>query len=215
MIFHTKNYLPIYLCSALLACQTAPTQDKTSVPITNDSVKQSMQKDSLTDPDLTDTIPASFYGPDTYRPEAVRTVQKFTQQQYAQDLQAGIIDSASKKFQLFEYDLNDDGIKEIFVALNGPYFCGSGGCSFLLLDATGKLITSFTVTEAPFVVLPEKKNGYHNLMVYSDKAWRVLSFDGKKYPSNPSVAPKSPQIPGDGLPRILHTEAEPFPSFYF
>jgi hypothetical protein len=200
------------MCSLLMACHNSPKQE---ITIVIDSNGKSQQVDSLIKPDTMYNVAENLYGPDTYRPAAVATVQQFAQQQYASDLQSGVIDSASRKFQLFEYDVNDDGSKEIFVALNGSYFCGTGGCSFVLLDASGNLISKFTVATQPFVVLPEKKNGYHNLMLYSNKAWRVLVFDGKKYPSNASVLPAAKLLPGDGLPRILNTTQEPYPSFYF
>lgn len=212
----TKPFLFTCFCGILLSCQTTTNQESSITTPANGTVQQlPIVHDSISDPDTTDTIAASLYGPDTYRPAAIATVQHFAQQRYAQDLKNGIIDSASRKFQLFEYDLNEDGSKEIFVALNGSYFCGSGGCSFLLLDSSGNLISNFTVSTRPFVVLPEKKNGYHHLMVYSNKAWRVLQFDGKKYPSNPSILPAATLLPGDGLPRLLNTTQEPYPSFYF
>ncbi|MFD1079553.1 DUF6624 domain-containing protein, partial [Longispora fulva] len=49
----------------------------------------------------------------------------------ANDLE--IITQEQRKFQLFQIDLNNDGEKEVFVNFITPYFCGSGGCTILLL----------------------------------------------------------------------------------
>lgn len=95
-------------------------------------------------------------------------------------------------------DLKDDGTQEAIVYLIGPGWCGSGGCSSLILapnGATFKVITRTTVTQLPIRVLPEKTNGWHDLGVgvggggiragYEAR----LRFNSKKYPSNPTVPP--------------------------
>jgi hypothetical protein len=95
-------------------------------------------------------------------------------------------------------DLKDDGTQEVIVYLIGHSWCGSGGCSSLILAAKGssfKVITKTTVTQLPIRVLFTKTNGWHDLGVevggggiqpgYEAK----LRFNGKKYPSNPSVPP--------------------------
>ena len=95
-------------------------------------------------------------------------------------------------------DLKEDGKQEALVYLLGPEWCGSGGCSCLILAPSGssfKIITRTTVTQLPVSLLPEKTNGWRDLAVgvggggiqpgYEAR----LKFNGKKYPSNPTVPP--------------------------
>ena len=49
---------------------------------------------------------------------------------------------SDRKFQMYKIDLNKDGKQEIFVRFLTPYFCGTGGCNFLLLDHEGEIITN-------------------------------------------------------------------------
>lgn len=98
---------------------------------------------------------------------------------------------ADRKFQYENIDLNGDGITETFVRFSSPYYCGSGGCTFLLLDNHQKIITKFTVMEAPIYVQKITKNGWAVLLINDRGVFKELSFNGKKYPSNPSILPKS------------------------
>ena len=95
-------------------------------------------------------------------------------------------------------DLKDDGIKEVIVYLTGRSWCGSGGCSTLILVPKGssyKVITRILITHPPIRVLTTKSNGWHDIAVqvggggilhaYEAK----LSFNGKTYPINPSIPP--------------------------
>ncbi len=93
-----------------------------------------------------------------------------------------------RRFQFSTIDLNGDGVNEIFVYLNSPSFCGSGGCTFLLLDNNLNLITRFTVTRAPILVSKETKNNWRKLYLLSD-GYREMIYDTKtkSYPENPSL----------------------------
>ena len=108
---------------------------------------------------------------------------------FKDDLSKNLIEEPGRKFKFFEYDLNNDQEKEIFVGLTGPYFCGSGGCTILLLSPKGELITKFTVTAYPISIAGSNTSGWKNLILNSNGADHLVKFDGKKYPSNPSVQP--------------------------
>lgn len=115
------------------------------------------------------------------------------------------MEQADRQFQLFKIDLNGDGRKEYFVRFLSPYFCGTGGCTFLLLDADFQLINKFTVTNPPIFVSKVKENGWATMMVKSEGAFRQLIYKDGKYPSNPTVLPKSDLFPS-GHDAVLFEE---------
>jgi hypothetical protein len=103
-----------------------------------------------------------------------------------------IMDQSERIFQYENVDLNDDGIPETFVRFSSSYFCGSGGCTFLLLDDKQNIITKFTVMDAPIFVERKKIKGWSILLVKNGGVFKELAFNGSKYPSNPSIVPKAP-----------------------
>lgn len=71
----------------------------------------------------------------------------------------------------------------------------------LILDSDGasyKLVTQTTVTRLPVRILNSKSNGWHDLSVVVAGGGiqpgyeALLSFDGKTYPTNPTVPPARP-----------------------
>ena len=107
--------------------------------------------------------------------------------QFKEDLEKEWIDTISRKFKYEQFDLNGDGKKEIFVGLTGPYFCGSGGCTMFLLSNQGNVITRFTVIDYPLYISTEETNEWRDLILYSNKSYRKVSFESNSYPSNPST----------------------------
>jgi hypothetical protein len=86
-----------------------------------------VMKDSLADPDPADTIAATSYAAFSTNLKTAEKVRKFLQTEFKDDIDKKAIDENSKKFIQYEFDINDDGKKEIFVGLTGSFFCGSGG----------------------------------------------------------------------------------------
>lgn len=119
----------------------------------------------------------------------VNLIQQTLGIMFKDDLSKNLIEEPSRKFKFFEYDLNNDQKKEIFVGLTGPYFCGSGGCTILLLDSRGKLVNKFTVTESPISIANTNSIGWRDLILHSNGKDHLVKFNGKSYPSNPSVQP--------------------------
>jgi hypothetical protein len=216
-----KNVLVIatFLLAVTFACNTAEKKEATdnitveSVTITEE--KPAPEPPPPYDPDPTDTIPGDQYGINSSSKQTAVLVRLTLKDQLKADLEKNIVDSLSRKFIFFEYDLNDDGNKEIFTGVTGPYFCGSGGCSPYILDNQGNVITHFSVSDYPFVVDNKKTNGWKDLFIMSNGKYRIVKFDGKKYPSNPSTLPALKTIPGDGLTRALNYVNEPYPWFTF
>ncbi len=202
------------------ACSTADKKEEnaatTETSVTADTITAAAPvTEPSYDPDPTDTIPGDQYGINSSSKQTADLVRLTLQDKLKADLEKNIVDSLSRKFIFFEYDLNDDGNKEIFVGLIGPYFCGSGGCSPYLLDNQGNVITHFSVSDYPIVIDNNKTNGWKDLFIRSNGKDRIVKFDGKKYPSNPSTLPALKVLPGDGLPRALNFVNEPYPWFRF
>jgi len=210
-----KSYvsLTLVLLMAIFSCknETKIEPEQTSLP--DSTVVE--KTDPVIDPDPTDSIPAESYGINSSSMQTAALVRLTLQDLYKDDLAKNFIQENSRKFIFFEYDLNEDGKKEIFVGLTGGYFCGSGGCTQLILDDQGNVISTFSVSDYPVIIDNNKTNGWKDLIIYSGSKNRIVKFDGKKYPPNPSVLPELKLIPGDGLPRAMNFINEPYPWFGF
>ena len=144
------------------------------------------------------------YVPQSTNEQTAANLQNFLRNFTASDKE--FLTENDRRFQFYEVDLNDDGSKEIFVRFMGPYFCGSGGCTFLLLDNYGEIITRFTVTRAPLFIEKEKRNGWSLLLVKDSGVFKELVFENGTYPANPSVLPKAPYDAPSGHAEILFDE---------
>lgn len=152
------------------------------------------------------------YSPHNSNIETAKKISSYLKNLLKDDLK--LMTPDQRVFQYEEVDLNGDNTKEYLVGFKNSYFCGSGGCTFYLLYNDGTVITIFSVSEAPFIALKSKTNGWRNLLVHSDRSLRILKFDGKTYPNNPSVSPKFTEIPSDDAYRLLWDEF-PIPTFNF
>ncbi|MGB7552731.1 MAG: hypothetical protein WBM04_00045 [Candidatus Korobacteraceae bacterium] len=95
-------------------------------------------------------------------------------------------------------NLTDNGEGQVVVYLQGRQWCGTGGCTTLILvpeDSSYKVISSITVGWPPVRVLRTKTKGWHDLGIWVQGGGiqtgyeADISFDGKAYPSNPSIPP--------------------------
>ena len=74
-------------------------------------------------------------------------------------------------------------------------------------EGTYSLVTKMTVTRLPIRVMREKSYGWHDISVAVGGAGipayeARIRFNGKKYPSNPSVAPAQP-VKGEAQGRVI------------
>ena len=108
------------------------------------------------------------------------------------------VEERTTRYSAASVDLRDDGKSEAIVYLIGPRWCGSSGCSLLVLAPEGssyKVITKTTVTQPPIRVLSTKTNGWYDLGVWVQGGGiqpgyeARLAFNGRKYPGNPTVPP--------------------------
>lgn len=88
--------------------------------------------------------------------------------------------------------------KAVLVYLRGSEWCGSGGCTLLVLMPRGdsfEVKGDVSITRPPIRVLNHMTHGWHDLGVYVAGGGIIpgydaaLPFDGAKYAENPSVPP--------------------------
>ena len=96
------------------------------------------------------------------------------------------------------FDLNNDGETEAVVYLISPGYCGSGGCTTLVVTPESnsfRVISRITITRLPIRVLEESSHGWRNLSVQVQGGGIIrpyeaeLRFDGNTYPTNPTMPP--------------------------
>ena len=95
-------------------------------------------------------------------------------------------------------DLNGDGKLEALVRLSGDAWCGSGGCTSLVLSRDGRsyrVISKVSITQLPIRALETSHHGWRDLGVtvagggIEPSYEAALTFNGYTYPGNPSVPP--------------------------
>ena len=115
----------------------------------------------------------------------------------------------NRKFIYNAVDLNDDGKDEYLVGLIGSEFCGRAGCNMLVLNNTYKVITAMTIVQYPvYVGAPggkEVTKGYSNLYLSTGgKGLVKMAWNGKSYPTNPSLAPAESKSTVEGKFKFLN-----------
>ncbi len=187
---------------------------KTEIKSVEKPIETNTQENKLVDPDPDDGVPPERYSPHNSNIEVAAKIRIFLIDDLLKD-DLKLMTKDQRKFQYEEVDLNGDGKKEYLVGFKNSYFCGSGGCTYYLLNNDGSVITIFSVSDAPFIAMVVLKTyGWKDLLVKSDGSLRHLKFNGKTYPENPSVAPKFTEIPSDDAYRLLWDEF-PIPTFKF
>jgi hypothetical protein len=180
------------------------------------------QSNSNNEPEAsaTDTMQTNQQEPDTSRGQGQPTATQATEDNtvrlirltlsdlYKDDIGKELIDTFSRQFKYSQYDLNNDGRQEILVGLTGPYFCGSGGCTMYLLTNHGDVITKFSVVSYPVYVDTITTKGWKDLIIYSGGSNRVVKWNGKSYPSNPSILPKMTAEPSAKQTKLLDWEEQ-------
>jgi hypothetical protein len=140
---------------------------------------------------------ASAEAPAESSPDPVRSgIERYLKKYLRDDLKT--MDAEDRKYSYDTFDLNNDGRKEIFVALINSYFCGSGGCTLLILNPDFTLHSRMTVVKNfPLHASSKTTHGWRDLVVDS-RGPHLLKHNGKKYPSNPSIQPdvKLEEVPG-------------------
>ena len=173
----TQRILLAIVTLTLFACGNKKEESKVENKITIDTVNTPIATEEKASELITDSTEIKL--------------KNFMIKDYIKD-DIKLLMEADHQFQFENVDLNGDTIPETFVRFSSPYYCGSGGCTFLLLDNKQKMITKFTVMDAPIFVEKTVKNGWSILLVKDHGILKELVFNEKKYPYNPSVLPKAP-----------------------
>ena len=123
-------------------------------------------------------------------------------------------------YRMGEVDLNGDNYNDALVYIGGPGRCGSGGCNLyiLLVGRQGiETVGRATVTKLPVGVLESTSHGLRDVVVtiggggLEFHGQRVLRFDGRAYPTNPTVEPAEPI---ETLGEVVITEGDLRPIVY-
>lgn len=149
------------------------------------------------------------------RAELVEKVKSYITANYLTESDLRAISEEDRKFQLQEIDLNNDGKKEIFVNFMTPYFCGTGGCSILLLNDKIEPITKFTVTRTPIYVEKVAENEWRVLLTQSEGKWRKLIYKDNSYPTNPSMVETSKDAASEDAEILFGKDDENIKTYSF
>jgi hypothetical protein len=111
----------------------------------------------------------------------------------------------------------DDKTPMRLVYILGRDWCGSGGCTALLLKpekGTFKVVNRFTLARLPIHVLPDRTKGWHDITMPVRGGGvsyhiAVLRFNGSRYPGNPSLAPALPESANQGAELGLNAVGDP------
>jgi len=96
------------------------------------------------------------------------------------------------------HSLTGGASPEAIVLLTGQQFCGSGGCTLLVLQRRGvgwRLVSKVTLVRPPIRVLPTRNNRWATLSVQVQGVGvmsgytALLPFQGSGYPTNPTAPP--------------------------
>lgn len=167
----------------------------------HETLKDPSAKDSIIQT-VIKTVAQSEFVPQSTDEQTANNIKNFLINEYLKD-DLQFLQPDDRKFQFYKLDLNADGKEEIFIRFMTSYFCGSGGCTFLLLDKYGSIITKFSVTRPPIFVEPSKENGWARLLVKDSGVFKELLFNNGTYPSNPSVLPKAPYDAPSGHAQVM------------
>src|SRR5215831_249939 len=86
---------------------------------------------------------------------------------YLENLSSG--EDRTTQYAAVATDLNGDGTKEVVVYVTGRSWCGSGGCTMLVIaptESTYRVIARVPLVRLPIRMLTSRSNGWRDLGVW-------------------------------------------------
>ncbi|MBM3163127.1 MAG: META domain-containing protein [Chlorobi bacterium] len=121
----------------------------------------------------------------------------------APDYTREIVGETKARYASERVDLNGDGREEVLVYLMGPFFCGTGGCTLLVLGEAPEggyaVVSDFPITQLPVIVSDGKSNGWNDIWRKeagggAKAAYVRHAFDGRRYVKKERIpAAKAPE----------------------
>ncbi len=139
---------------------------------------------------------------------ARRTLKEFLRQ-YLRESRPGA-DKATR-FSAAFMRRGDGAVDQVVVYVTGRHWCGSGGCTLLVLephDSSFRLIGRTSIVRPPIRALRIVTNGRNDIGVWVQGGGiqpgyeAILEFDGRAYPGNPTVPPAR-RLPGRVAGEVL------------
>ncbi len=192
--FTLHAVLSCIMLSAMICCSKTPEKQVKEFTSSN----KNMDSVKTTPSAVTDSA-------DTAENSLTLKIKDYINSQYLRPEDQKTIDASDRTFNLSQIDLNNDGKKEIFINFFTPYFCGSGGCTLLLLDSDLKLINRFTVMRTPITIDSKTEDGWKVLWLQDGNSWKMLTPKNGKYPSNPSIIKDTKEIPERNSLKLFNT----------
>ncbi len=102
----------------------------------------------------------------------------------------------SYEFNYALVDLDGDHNRDAIVLFKGNEYCGSGGCTLEIYRGVNQgfdFLSGSTLGREPIRILPDRHFGWRTFTVFvrgggAKKCDALMRFDGRKYPSNPSMS---------------------------
>lgn len=125
------------------------------------------------------------------------------------NLSTAVSHFADQKYPVFKHtfvNLNNDGVDDAIVLLQGSSWCAADGCVMLVLRGMGtgfRVLSKSTATLENIRVSRSHNNGWLDIIVHSNGEERLLQFDGMAYPPDPSVLALASQEQVDAAEIVL------------
>jgi hypothetical protein len=136
----------------------------------------------------------------TRQPEASLSAPEESLRSFLVDYirKAGVPEYRATRYSYSVVDLNGDRKGQVVVYLEGPAWCGTGGCMALILapqDVSYRVVSRILGVRPPIRALATSSHGWRDISVWVQGAgipsgyYAVLHFDGRTYPINPAIPP--------------------------
>lgn len=190
-----KKLIFLFSLLAIVACKNQNTEtEEMDMPVEEESMEEVITE--------ADEVAEEMFAAQSSDDQMAANIKNFLMNDYLKNDLANL-QEIDRKYQYYSIDMNGDGKDEYFVNFLSPYFCGSGGCTMLLLDHEANVITKFTVMQTPVYVEQGEEGEWRDILVFSEGELKELKYNNGKYPSNPSVLPKAPYDAPSGHAAVM------------